>query len=412
MTPPDRRAARDLWLRVTRGAVSWDGALETTPSFLSLKGRDRAFAYRLAASALRHHNILSHWLKILTGRGNLKPPELEAVLHLGLCQIMFLDTKPHAAVSTTVDMVPQQQKGLANAVLRRAAREKDELLAQTDLVATAAPKWLWKQLVADYGQQQARDIIEFCLAEPAIDLTLKNPARSADWAMKLQADIHPFGALRLREGGAIAAMPGFDTGDWWVQDAAASLPAQVAGRDLSGKTALDLCAAPGGKTLQLAAAGAKVTAVDIDGNRLRRVAENAARCGLSDRVVCVESDALNFKDGQFDVVLLDAPCSASGTLRRHPDMWVQSEGRDIEGFAKLQAQLLDHAAKLVAKDGVLIYAVCSLDKREGETQADRFISGNKNYSIYTNNNENEFGRIFPDKSQSDGFFFMGFKRQF
>lgn len=411
MTPPDRKGAQDLWLRVVRGNASWDAALETTPSFLSLKGRDRGFAYRLAATTLRHHNIIAAIAKTLTGRDAIKPPEVEAVVYLGLCQILFLGTAEHAAVNSSVNMVGPKQKGLVNAVLRRAVREKDSLLAGIDLPKAAAPAWLWDRLVIDYGEDTARRIVEFCLQEPAIDITLKKPLDSANWSIRLQADIHPFGSIRLRDSAVITGLPGFAEGDWWVQDAAASLPAQMAGLDLQGKTALDLCAAPGGKTLQLAAAGAKVTAVDIDDQRLRRVVENAARCGLSESVTCVASDAQEFSGGPFDVVLLDAPCSASGTLRRHPDMWAHKTPRDIDDFVRQQNQLIDRAAQLVAKDGILIYATCSLDKREGEAQQDRFLAQNNNYSNYINNTINTHGRIFPHESQTDGFFFAAFKRE-
>lgn len=402
MTPLDRKGALDLILRVLKGAP-WDKALAETPSFKNLQGRDRAFAHRLAAATLRHHNLLNGIAQYLTDRPNIKPPELEALIHMGLCELLFLNTPAHAAVDSAVNLANDKQKGLVNAVLRRASREKDEMLENIDWLA-AAPEGLQDSLAEDWGEDDASAIIQSCLGESTVDLTLKHPNDVREWVHKLDAEQHEFGGLRLKEGGSVTLLPGFKDGAWWVQDAAASAPAQMAGKDLKGKRALDMCAAPGGKTLQLAAAGADVVGLDIDEGRLARVKENAARCGLA--VDCRVIDATRFLDGEgFDVVLLDAPCSASGTLRRHPDMWVQTGKRDVQKLAGLQRALLKNAAKLTKPGGTLVYAVCSLEKAEGEAQAEGFINTHKNFSLLGVN------RIFPHKSQTDGFFFAGFRRE-
>lgn len=402
MTPRDRKAALDLILRVISGA-SWDKALEGVKSFTALQGRDRAFAYRLAATTLRHHNLLKIVTSRLTERKTIKPPSLEALLHMGLCQILFLDTQVHAAVDTSVTLGEEKQKGLVNAVLRRASREKEEILENVDYLA-AAPDWLTETLIRDWGETEAREIVRFSLLEPAIDITLKRPHELREWVHKLDAEQHEFGGLRLSDGGNIIVLPGFEKGEWWVQDAAASAPAQLAGPDLKGKRALDMCAAPGGKSLQLAAAGAEVTALDIDETRLAKVKENAARCALVLKTVATDARTYEDQEG-FDVVLLDAPCSASGTLRRHPDMWIQATPRDLNRLTEMQRELLENAAKLTKPGGTLIYAVCSLDKREGEDQAEVFQKTHKTFSF------TDSKRIFPHKSQTDGFFFGSFRRE-
>lgn len=410
MKPLDRIAARDLVLRVAGGGKTWDAALETVPSFTRLSGRDRGFAYRLAAATLRHHNLLNGVIKTLTGRAKISPPMVGATLACGLCEILFLDAPAHAAVNSAVNATPQPQRGLVNAVLRRAAKEKDELLASLDIEAQAAPAWLWADWVRDWGEADARAMVRFCLEEPALDITLKDSSESEFYRETLNAVSHE-GGLCLPESGNVASLPGFEEGAWWVQDAAAALPVKALG-DLHGKEALDLCAAPGGKTLQLAASGARVVAVDNDEQRLERVYDNLYRCDLTESVeiLCADGTTLPYRD-RFDVVVLDAPCSATGTLRRHPDMWARAQARDIETYIAIQRALFDKAVSYVKPGGVLVYITCSLDRREGEAQTAWARESYKNLSDCKPSDTESENRIFPFKSQTDGFFFAYFKRE-
>lgn len=402
MRPDPRRAAYDVIRRVLKG-TGWDAALAGS-KFADLEGRDRAFAFRLAAGTLRHYNLCRHILKELSGRDSLQPQELETLAVMGLAQILFLDVPAHAAVNETVDQAMKSQKGLINALLRRAEREKDQILGRLDVGRHALPDWLFERLALDYGEAEARDIAAFCLKEPVLDLTAKDDAEH--WAKALNAETHPFGSLRMEEPGYIPELPGFDEGAWWVQDAAASLPVRTLG-DLTGKRVLDMCAAPGGKTLQLAAAGAFVTALDISANRLKTAEENAERCGLSDRIAFVTGDARQYDTHEkFDAIVIDAPCSASGTIRRHPDMWVEREPRDLSRLTAIQDDMLDKAVSLANKGATVLFITCSLDKREGE---DRVAAFQKKYPQWTRVTPVEKSRILPQKNATDGFFFCAFR---
>lgn len=409
----DRKAALDLIVSVLAGST-WDKALSDSAAFNSLVGRDRGFAYWLAAGTLRHYNILNPVLKKLTGKKMLNPPELSALCLMGLAQIFFLDVAEHAAVNTAVDLAETRQKGLVNAVLRRALREKDTILNDLSLETNALPHWMFEQLKHDHGEEKARVISLFSLEEPALDITFKTPHIPADAGIlqdpNLRWDVHSFGSLRVYNVGNVTELPGYDSGDWWVQDAAASLPVRTLG-DLTGKTALDMCAAPGGKTLQMAAAGAHVIALDLSDKRLIKLVENAQRCGLEEMIEVDALDARHYETNQkFDVILLDAPCSATGTIRRHPDMWVQAKPRPLENFIALQKTLLDKAVTLLADDGVLLYATCSLNRREGEIQRDMFLQRHKDFKILPEPEERP-NRIFPHEFATDGFFFCRFARE-
>jgi 16S rRNA (cytosine967-C5)-methyltransferase len=208
-----------------------------------------------------------------------------------------------------------------------------------------------------------------------LDITLRDPSDAAAWAARLEAEVLPTGSLRRPRAGQVSALPGYEAGAWWVQDAAAALPARMlaALSDLAGKRVLDLCAAPGGKTLHLAALGAQVTALDISGPRLQRLAENLARTGLQANPIA--ADALTWQpEGAFDAILLDAPCSATGTIRRHPDLPFLRSAADIEALTVLQATLIDRAAGWLKPGGVMVYATCSLLPAEGEAQIDAALA--------------------------------------
>jgi 16S rRNA (cytosine967-C5)-methyltransferase len=384
-----RRAAADL-LAAVEGGRALDDALVQTPTYAALEGRDRAFARALAAETLRWQGALDAVL----ARFLQKPlpdsaAHARALLRLGAVQILVMQTPPHAAVGETVETANAMSEArgfakLMNAVLRRVAERGQAILA--DLPDGAhLPAWLFTRWRAAYGAETAAAMAMATLHEAPLDLSVKEDA--AGWAKRLGGVVTPTGSVRLLgppaptfpsgaaitekgvagegAGGprrAIDALPGFADGAWWVQDAAAALPAKLLG-DVAGKRVLDLCAAPGGKTLQLAAAGAHVTSVDKSPARLARLRENLARTMLSAEVIA--ADALNFRAEPFDAVLLDAPCTSTGTLRRHPDVAWLRRPTDIRALAALQAKLIDAAGALLKPGAPLVYAVCSLEPEEG-----------------------------------------------
>jgi 16S rRNA (cytosine967-C5)-methyltransferase len=359
-----RRAATDLMVAVMERGRALEDALDETPSFKALEGRDRAFARALVTAGLRRLGGISAVLSQFLDRPLPDSAEhARALLHLGAAQLLVLGTPAHAAVGETVETANQMREArgfakLMNAVLRKVSRDGQAML---DALPPGAdlPPWLYTRWRATYGEAAA-DIARALLKEPPLDLSAKEDA--VGWAAKLGGALTPTGNVRLGEHAPIDTLPGFADGAWWVQDAAAALPATLLG-DVRGKRVLDLCAAPGGKTLQLAAAGARVTAVDKSEPRLRRLRENLARTKLHAEVVC--ADALEFKAEPFDAILLDAPCTSTGTLRRHPDVAWLRRPTDVLALAKLQSQLVAAAAKLLKPDAPLVYAVCSLEPEEG-----------------------------------------------
>ena len=259
-------------------------------------------------------------------------------------------------------------KGLVNAVLRGLLRDGPP----SDDPEHLAPPWLFARWVGAWGPATARLVAAEIAKEPATDLSLKDPALAESWAERLEGDVLPGGALRLSRKGDVAAWPGFEDGGWWVQDAAAAIPARLL-TVKAGETAVDLCAAPGGKSLQLAAAGAVVTAVDRSAARLERLTDNFKRMNLTAEVVVADAGAWD-DTRTFDAVLLDAPCSATGTFRRHPDvLWAARPG-DVASLAAVQARLLDAAADRTRIGGRLVYCVCSLEPEEGEGQVEAFLA--------------------------------------
>jgi 16S rRNA (cytosine967-C5)-methyltransferase len=367
---PARAAALDLLTASLSGRAGLDEGL-SHPSLAALPARDRAFARALVMATLRHLGPID---AALQARLKKPPPDrVVQILRLGVAQVFVLKTPAHAAVGTSVDLVAREKgaqmfKGLVNAVLRGLTREPPEL-ADPDLLA---PSWLYARWRTAYGVEAARAIAATIAREPATDLSLRDPAGAETLAAELEGVVLPGGTLRTERRGDVATWPGFAEGAWWVQDASAAIPARLLGVK-AGETALDLCAAPGGKTLQLAGGGAQVTAVDRAAARLKRLAENLARVGLSAETVV--ADAAIWPDRRtFDAVLLDAPCSATGTFRRHPDvLWAAKPG-DIASLAAVQARLLDAAARRLKPGGRLVYCVCSLEPEEGEAQAAGFLA--------------------------------------
>jgi len=338
-----------------------------------LEPRDRAFVHTLVAGTLRHLGQIDALLtRCLSRPLPDKARPVRHVLRLGTAQLLVLDMPAHAAVSTAVDLcVAARQgghKGLVNAVLRRLDREGRAWWAAQDAPRLNTPDWLWTTWTAAYGEATARAIAQAHLSPAPLDLTLRDPATRHDWAERLGATVLPTDSLRLPTDHApIPDLPGFTEGAWWVQDAAAALPARLL-RPAPGMHVADLCAAPGGKTLHLAAAGADVVAVDRSEGRLARVQENLARTGLTNRVQVMAADALAWAsdtEAVFDALLLDAPCSATGTLRRHPDgLWLKAPDV-LPALARTQRALLSAAADRLRPGGPLVYAVCSLQPEEG-----------------------------------------------
>jgi 16S rRNA (cytosine967-C5)-methyltransferase len=372
-----RRVALELLGEVLSQRRPLDDALERNRTLASLEPRDRAFARLLIATCLRRLGEIDALIDArLASRLPTKAAQVRDILRLGTAQLLFLGTPAHAAVSESVELATGVElagfKGLINALLRRLATEGGAALASLDAPRLETPDWLWQSWSAAYGNAGARAIAAAHLKEPPLDLTAKDNAPL--WAEQLEAARLPNGSLRLASGGDVRELPGFAEGAWWVQDAAAALPARLLG-DIRGKRVIDLCAAPGGKTAQLAAAGARVTAVERSASRLGRVRDNLARLGLVAELVA--ADAARWRPPErADAVLLDAPCTATGTIRRHPDIARLKSPADLARMAAAQAKLLASALEMVRPGGLLVYATCSLERAEGEAQIERlFDSG-------------------------------------
>lgn len=364
--PSPRRAAADVVIAILDERQTLEDALARTPSFDALDGRDRAFARAIVSATLRRLGGIDAVLAAFLARPLPETAYLgRALLRTGAAQILALDTPAHAAVSETVALANADRKAagfakLMNAVLRKVANEGKTLFAAQPPGADL-PAWLYTRWRAAYGDRAAA-IARTLRAEPPTDLSAANDA--AGWAAKLGAALLPTGAIRLpADAPPIDKLPGYADGAWWVQDAAAAIPATLLG-DVRDLEVLDLCAAPGGKTMQLAAAGARVTALDKDSTRLERLKHNLRRTNLAAETICADVLAWS-PEKTFDAVLLDAPCTATGTLRRHPDVAWRRRPGDVRKIAATQSQLLRRAGDLVKPGGRLVYAVCSLEPEEG-----------------------------------------------
>lgn len=343
--------------------------------------RDRALARAIATVALRRLGRIRLGLKRFLERGLPRNAGgLEAILLAGAAQLLFLDVPDHAAVDLAVRQTRADRRAfpyakLVNAVLRRLAVARADILAAGEAPRVDTPDWLHRRWAAAYGEAIADAIATANRQEAAVDISVKEDL--AGWAERLGAHILPTGSLRLPQRVPVPDLPGYAEGAWWVQDAAAALPARLVG-PRAGERILDLCAAPGGKTAQLAAAGASVIAVDRSPERLERLAENMRRLSLA--VETLAADVLELDLPPADAVLLDAPCSATGTLRRHPDVAWTKRPQDIASLAQLQTQLLDKAAGLVRPGGRLVYCTCSLEPEEGEQQIATFLARHGDFS--------------------------------
>jgi 16S rRNA (cytosine967-C5)-methyltransferase len=368
-----RRIAADVVDGVLHKHRTLDDQLDGAgahPGLKQLADRDRALMRRLVATTLRRLGTLGHVLSRLLDRGiPTDAPRAQSALLIGAAQILWMDVPDHAAVDLSVRLVQADRRaakyaGLVNAVLRRCAREGASLVEEVKGQALDIAPWLLKRWVANYGQATAQDIAAALGHEPSLDLTVKS--EPAQWASRLHGETLPTGTVRTLLHGSVTMLPGFAEGQWWVQDAAAALPARLLG-DIAGKAVVDLCAAPGGKTAQLAQAGARVTAVDRSPARLARLKDNMTRLQLE--VDSVVSDATEWQpaeSGGFDGILVDAPCTSTGTIRRHPDVgWLRQEA-DVTTLSVLQKRLARKAISLLKPGGMLVYCTCSLEPEEGE----------------------------------------------
>jgi 16S rRNA (cytosine967-C5)-methyltransferase len=369
-----RRIAADILDGVLHKHRTLDDQLDGAgahPGLKALADRDRALMRRLVSTILRRLGTLGHLLSRLLDRGvPTDAPRAQSALLIGAAQILWMDVPDHAAVDLSVRLVQSDRRaakyaGLVNAVLRRCAREGQPLIDEVKSQTLDIPPWLLKRWIAHYGESTAREMALAIGHEPSLDITVKSDA--PQWATRLHGETLPTGTVRTLLQGSVTMLPGFTEGQWWVQDAAAALPARLFG-DVGGKSIADLCAAPGGKTAQLALAGAKVTAVDRSPARMARLRDNFTRLGL--QAADVVTDAAEWPGGNgagdFDGILVDAPCGSTGTIRRHPDVaWLRQEA-DIAALTALQKRLLQKAVALLKPGGTLVYCTCSLEPEEGE----------------------------------------------
>lgn len=383
---PLRRAALRLIDAVLRRGDPLDIAAHAATQ--GLAPADRAFAIAIVTETLRWMGDIDALIDGATAQHLPDDVKSRAVLRIALAQLLVLKTPPHAVVATALPLVDGGPRRLVHAILSRAQQEEWQLPDAANLPEAVAERW---------ADQWGDDIVAKAAiswsAPPPMDLSFASEPDAGQWAEALAlAPRH----RRLPRGQAVEAMPGFREGGWWVQDLAASLPARLLGSG-EGRTILDLCAAPGGKTMQLAAAGWKVVAVDASAKRLARLSDNLARTGLSAQVL--QGDVRTWAPGaQVDAILLDAPCSATGILRRHPDVLHRIEPRQIAEMADLQRELLDRAADWLKPGGTLIYATCSLERAEGEDRIGAFLDTHAGWSIDRARADELPAGILPDES--------------
>ncbi|MEM1306355.1 MAG: RsmB/NOP family class I SAM-dependent RNA methyltransferase [Pseudomonadota bacterium] len=390
-TQPPRagRPARDAAVAAVRAVriegQTLDAALAANATRNNLDPRDRAFAHLIAATVLRRWGSLGHIIEAHLPRG--WPPKsgpLRETLAVAAAQMTLLGVSPYAAIDIAVAQTATHRrmspfKGLANAVLRRVSESGVDQLAAVDAVAADVPDWLLARWAGHYGAEAARALGAAALAPAPLVLRPRDPNTAADLAAALGGALLPTGSVAVDAGGVVSEKPGYGDGTWWVQDAAASLPALLIEAP-RGARVLDLCAAPGGKTLQLAARGYDVTAVDQSKKRMSRVEENLARCNLTAELVTADIMAWE-PEVPADAILLDAPCSATGTMRRHPDMLHNRTAADLLRLVPTQEALLARAIDWLKPGGALIYCTCSLEPEEGAQQIARLLASRDDVQI-------------------------------
>ncbi len=343
-----------------------DRVLERDVRFGRLESRDRALVHAVTTETCRRLGQIDALIAASLERPlPARARAARAILRLGVAQLLFLEFAPHAAIDSSVRLAHARARGMAplvNAVLRRLQREGRTLMAGQDPAALNTPSWLYRSWRDAWGGATASTIVNVNLGRPELDVTVVDDAQA--WAARLGGRVLSTSSVRVPSAGVVRDLPGYESGRWWVQDTAASFPARLLG-DIAGRRVLDLCAAPGGKTAQLVFAGARVTAVDVSGQRMARLQANMERLGgtVETRI----ADAATWRSSTpFDAVLLDAPCSGTGTIRRHPDIpWIRDR-TDVCRLASLQRQMIANALANLSCRGTLVYAVCSLEPEEGE----------------------------------------------
>ena len=369
---PARRAALRLLDAVLRRGEALEAALPAATR--AVHGPDRGLAHAIAAEALRRLGDLDALIDGATRQRLPDDAKARMALRIALAQTLALGTPPHAAIATVLPLVDGGPRKLVHGVFGTVMRAGATLPEAATLPEVVAARWQ-----AAWGEEMVAGAALALATQPPTDLSLADASATEEWCGRLSGTSLATGSVRLASGHApVPELPGFAEGGWWVQDLAASLPARLLA-DVSGST-IDLCAAPGGKTLQLAASGKAVTAVDVSKSRLARLRDNLTRTGLSATVVT--ADVLEWSPAEpADAVLVDAPCSATGIFRRHPDVLYRAHAGIIAEMAELQARILARAADWVRPGGVMVFATCSLEPEEGEEQLDAFLAARPDYRL-------------------------------
>ncbi len=382
-----RQVALSILDSFWKGEKFLDAIFESHDDFLDLDTRNRNFVRMLVTTAIRRSGQIDDLMRRGFSKPNQKmsPPIVQMIFHLAIAQIVFMGVADHAAVNTSVDLATrngaERAKGFINAVLRKVVRDGKAWTTEQDIARLNIPEWLLDIWTEDYSKAEAIEMAQASLSEAALDISVVDPIDRESWAESLDCVILPTGTLRRNEHALVPDLPGFDDGAWWVQDASAALPVRLMG-DLLGKRVVDLCAAPGGKTMQMAAAGAEVYAVDRSAKRLERLKDNVQRVRLQANVISEVSDGELWDAPEpLDAVLLDAPCTATGTIRRNPDAIWLKKSEDIASMVKIQRALLERSVGMLKVGGMLLYCTCSLQKDEGERQLNAFLADHDEFEI-------------------------------
>ena len=420
-----RKKAIEILVKILENNKPLDNAFEESTKksshFSKLINEDKSFCRLLISTTLRNLISIDYLLtKFLSKPLNKTPFKVLMILRINVAQSFFLKTPDHAVVNTAVELCGKKWKGLVNGVSREILRNKDKAkkyLNESDKV----PNWLLRRWKRDWGKNYDEIVTGHLNLNPPIDLYVKNNTNY--WARKLNGKKLGNNSIRLFTPGLISNLEGYEQGEWWIQDYSSQIPVSLL-EIQNNDDVLDLCAAPGGKTAQLISLGAKVTSIDNNKKRLFRLEQNLKRLGY--KAIIKNKDIRNFSTKKtWSKIILDAPCSSTGTLRKNPEIMHQKKESDIVSLSKLQSNLLDTAWDLLKEGGTLLYCTCSLEKEEGEHQVENFIKRKKNSLLdKINNNEidkklsvssqKKWLRIFPNslnyEGGNDGFFIARIKK--